>query len=684
MTEHIARFPGITNDPKAMTLTSRQAARLATLSAVPETELQGQSLDKVSERLRGLIDPKLLAFRRICGRVVKPQANGAPLPVPFATVEVYDTDVRLLAWSPPESPFSWFYPFGTRRELLATVTTDECGRFCVWVPRFDIDHYLSWRLERRCYLSWLRKPTILDLLREREVIPQPFPGPDPSPVIIDEHVLTHAARVVDSAAVRRLRTLATLRPGALRAQADAALDQPAFSSKVRPPMPADTAALLEPKLRSRLAMRLGLPPETFAKLDPRRYFGPFIRCHTVIVPQWTTVLDIPDLTFEVKQDVDGDGVPEVIYREGLFDVRWNAGALGEVVLEADPIAISSPSCDIPDVGPCGDPAILFAGNYPLQVPATPSPFHDAITGYALLPNRPDENGIPYEGNRTSPSEAPFTGKFYLVGCAERPDATHYRVHHQVGGGSSFLNGSFGPLVKVVGGVLHQRHVSPVDGQWYPIIPRAEGWTPVGILAPVDQLGDHLHTFRLEFGSDTSGTVQVIANSLTPPVNVHIDTTAPRIDTLELAWRRPDGSATGWTPLPIANCAVIDRGGAQRVQLRLRLVVSANHLRDFSVTPGGCGPTVAPSLITDGRDGLPIPAADAAAHWHTGPTDDTHTRELFYELPAAAPAGCYRFTIQVNSRAFNPTEAVAGLDPVAAWTIDRNPIYVHPTISVALQ
>jgi hypothetical protein len=131
-----------------------------------------------------------------------------------------------------------------------------------------------------------------------------------------------------------------------------------------------------------------VPADALAKLDPRRVFGPFVRCVDVLVPQWTTMLEIPDLTFEVTQDVDGDGAQEVIYSEGLFDVRWDATSIADVVLRADASAIAGPSCDIPDVGPCGEPAILFASNYPLQVAGNPSVYHDGSAATRCCPTAP--------------------------------------------------------------------------------------------------------------------------------------------------------------------------------------------------------------------------------------------------------------------------------------------------------
>lgn len=280
-----------------------------------------------------------------------------------------------------------------RREQMARVTTDECGRFCVWVPRFDIDDYLKWRLERRCYLGWLRRPSLEDVLRAREVLPKP--QPDPGPIELNEHLLEHAARVIDVKSVARLRGVSKVaRPGPVMTRVDPELARAAFLQRTRPPLTADAAEALSPRLRARLAARAGVPLEMLAKLDPKRAYGPFLRCREIVVPQWSSVLDVPDISFEVTQDVNGDGQPEVIYGDGLFEVRWDANNIADVVLHADAIAVTSASCDIPEVDTSGEVAILFASNYPLQVAGNPSDYHDGVSGYAKLPNRPDADGIP--------------------------------------------------------------------------------------------------------------------------------------------------------------------------------------------------------------------------------------------------------------------------------------------------
>mgnify|MGYP003578682569 CR=1 FL=1 len=57
--------------PEKMKVTALQAQRLAALSDVDAREPEGLTVPEISEKFRFRIDPELLFFRTICGRVVK-------------------------------------------------------------------------------------------------------------------------------------------------------------------------------------------------------------------------------------------------------------------------------------------------------------------------------------------------------------------------------------------------------------------------------------------------------------------------------------------------------------------------------------------------------------------------------------------------------------------------------------
>ena len=184
-------------------------------------------------------------------------------------------------------------------------------------------------------------------------------------------------------------------------------------------------------VRSTLAHRLGVDEARLKGLDLRYPIGPFKRCITYYVPEWTLVFDVPDITFRVTQDVDGDGDEEVIYSEGYFDVRWDAGTIPPVTLVASGLARESQVCEHPPVV-CGTvPDIQFGGMMPLT-----APYLDNATGYARRPNRPRPLPPPLI---LPDATAPFCQNVNLFGCLVTAGATKYRLVYKYSsdGGATF-------------------------------------------------------------------------------------------------------------------------------------------------------------------------------------------------------------------------------------------------------
>jgi len=129
--------------PEDWRITRREAVHLEEMAGIDAEELVGETAAGVQDRLELRVDWESLFFRRVCGRVVKPDPETGDLqPVPNATVHVEDTDCSFLGYFPEPWPWGWFFPLRCRREEIATVRTDECGRFCVLVPRWEIDRIL--------------------------------------------------------------------------------------------------------------------------------------------------------------------------------------------------------------------------------------------------------------------------------------------------------------------------------------------------------------------------------------------------------------------------------------------------------------------------------------------------------------------------------------------------------------
>ena len=75
-----------------------------------------------------------------------------------------------------------------RPEEIGSVVTDECGRFCVWIPRWEIDWILRFRHIHICLPDIFLRPRLRDLLDDlRQQVPvvrPPRPEPDPHPWLL--------------------------------------------------------------------------------------------------------------------------------------------------------------------------------------------------------------------------------------------------------------------------------------------------------------------------------------------------------------------------------------------------------------------------------------------------------------------------------------------------------------------
>jgi hypothetical protein len=665
------------------------AARLAALSGAPMERMAGQPIAELKAKFGHVLDPRQLFMQRVCGKVVRTDAStGRQMPVPLATVQVEDTDCSLLAYHPAGSPWSWLFPFRCRREIIATVKTDACGNFCVWIPRFDIDWVLRWRSLRLCFPVLFERPNWRDLLgdlRERmpvltERFPRgPLPGPDPAP---DFAALKRLAQMSDSRAAEALARFESL-PGTAFGQDSSALEQaldaPA-ALRMAPPLPADFMAVPDIKrgASSRLAIdsiaaQLRLDPKVFEGFDPQRWIGPMRRCVDIHVAEWTPIIDVPDITFRVLQDVDGDGVEELIYGESHFDVRWNAGSLPFVTLEADPIARVAPDC-VPDVKiPCGNvPAIVTAGRLPLT--GDPGTF-DGGTGYNLRTNRPHPSGTSVDALPNPQARSPAYGKLSLFGCHRtHPQASHYRVLYRYRAPGS---GGFGAMTPFVGVSwwLYRLNGAGV-GEWHAPTSDANGWYPINLPAgpnswlPSEQLlldwptggtyADGTYELTLQVGT-LPGTV--LASSA--PVAVVVDNHAPGF-VFDIAWRKLGD--TDWLPIG-GNCPVVRRGAAPvAVEFRVTMDVHSEHFRNAYFHPTVCGNVG--MVRTSGSGGGDGPLG--FEHWHTTVGDQGGLMRAVYTLPANALQGSYGFFARSASRAFDSNQVE--IPPTPAFEYEAMRVY----------
>src|SRR6478752_1036356 len=694
--------------PEDRPLSELQGRRLAALSGLDVKVLAGQSVAQLADKLRWQLDPNWLFFRRICGRVVKKDPlTGVEYGVPFATVFVEDTDCSFISYFPTGSRYVWHYPVFCHREVIGSVKTDACGYFCVLVPRFQIDWILRWRSERICFPIIFNRPNLDDLVRElppHRVGPGPDPGPERGLPTFTPAVLRSLGDGETARLARELGQKQSARTlGASNQLESSLLSRRQFDRELPPPLPAEFRKALSGHgvvaakgasaadgVRAAIAAKVGLDAHSkqLAKFDTQRFIGPFLRCFDILLPEWQLILDVPDITFRVTQDTDGDGNEETIYSEGYFDVRWNAGNLPNVTLVASSIAKDARFCSPrqPHDDCSTDPTIVTAG----LMTVTDATYFDASNGYAIRPNRPSADGInPHAPNLVDAhiAQTPFCGAVQLYGCVDLQGAKYYRILHSVDNGGSY---------SAITGAAWNNY-STLDGDPIPISPDTNGWYEVNPIDPITHAA--VPRANLEFPNmildwtapNGKNVVKIsIANAAkvqlaeSVPVALQVDNTAPSAPfdpSNWLAWKFAGDPDSTLTVLGL-NCPLIQRGATPRdIEVVFRVTVSADHLRDATLGVLGCNhdPSSGPTLtFTQQPDPLNNPS-----HWYTTPTDNSVELYQRYFLDADAKPGCYTFHCKANSRAINPSGSNGENQIPPDWYKDEVYIYAWPSVSVAV-
>ena len=661
-------------DPSSFKLGPAAAKRLAAMSDMPAERLQGMTVAEISDKFRFEIDPQLLLFRRVCGEVVKTDpVTGVDYPVPFATVNVEDTDCSMLGFFPATAVWSWFFPFRCSREVIATTSTDACGKFCVWIPRWDIDWVLRFRRERHCFPIIFERPSLRDLIDE--------------PIVREPGIPRLDSQLEKAERLRLDRLRSQVRFGASTLPIDAALEAPAALPNARPPLPAELKQVPTDKHRDKtaqtLANRLRLDPKELLALDLRRYIGPFKRCIDLIVPEWAPVIDIPDITFQVLQDTNGDGALEPIYSEGHFDVRWNEGPIAPITIHAGPTAIAAPACG-PTSIPCGDvPAIVTAGRLPVTGDPT---VYDAVSGYALRTNRPHPSGLFVDPLPSPDAASPLAGVLSLYGCHRTdPNATHYRLQYKYShdDGATFspftpFLGLSWPLYRLNGSGTGEYHwPAPDSAGWYPIALPAgpNAWLPQDLLLdwPSYAFANGRYVLKLELGAPGSVT------STSAEVAFNVDNSAPT-GPIAVEW---SFSASGPFVAIDGVCPVVRRHVSPvDLYFRVTLNAAARHLRSARLWASGCG--AGNFAFVSGSGGAQDPGApNYYQHWHDSPADNQQTLQVIYKLPSSAAEGTYSFGAHVASRAFSPSGYDGGHLHVPAWQYDPDQIHIYPSVAFSV-
>lgn len=683
--------------PEKVVLKEIQKKRLSQLTGIGLDEMKAKTVAELDSLLKWKIDPRLFFFEKICGKVVKKDpVTGIDYPVPFATVSVEDTDCNLLWYQPSGHPWGWFFPLFCHREVIGTTQTDACGNFCVWVPRFDIDWILRWRRERICLPIAFRRPSLADLIDG--VIPQPQPGPDPDPwkeiFTLSQSKLQSLAGSKTDAILKQIDSLKkSAHTGATKGDLQKLLDTRLFDHNVPPPLPKDFQKALSGvqvvaskevspahAIRTSLADKLGVSAHSkeLEAFNYKNFIGPFYRCFDFYVPEWQFVFDVPDITFKVTQDVNGDGIQETIYSEGYFDVRWDSGSLPFVTLQASSLAKESSFCQVPSI-PCGTtPALIMAGLMPLNNDT----YFNALSGYAVRPNRPRPagvvNSIPPAGVIPNPAaETPFWGAIAFSGCVDVQNAKYYRVEQSTDDGSTFS-----PITN-----MSWNNFLP-DGTSIPITADANGWYPVNPIHPgtgnpiprntlalpslVFDWGTPLlqkTVLRVEIASATKVHI-----AYATPVAVQSDNTAPVLTCTQLSWKFTNELDSALRDLRLVDCPLIKRGAVPAdIEVVFQISVQSNHLRDCGLATYGCG---------GGSFAAQLPAA-SSYHWHENVLDNSVMLLQRYRLNASSLPGCYTFACDAYDRSVSPAASHGENLLPTDWYDDNYGIHAQFLKSVAV-
>jgi hypothetical protein len=666
--------------PDKIPLTSIQADRLASISGLDARQLKGKTIADIAKSHAWKIDPKLLFFQKVCGKVVKrdPVTNEL-LPVPYATVHVEDTDCNLMGFFPSNSKWNWFFPLLCKRETITSVLTDACGNFCVYIPRFEIDWILRWRKNRICFPIIFERPTLRDilddLLPEPPRIKWPFPDPDPGPLLRNGGLsLDYLEQFAGVEKIEQLSMLqSTAQLGDSTEDIDQLLDSVAYSKPLPPPLPTEVRQLCADKNTQELASRMAIADEALVDFNHRYFIGPFKRCFDIYFPQWQQITDVPDITFRVTQDVDGDGDEETIYSEGLFDVRWNDQNIPDVVLEASQIALVSADCNPVGELPCGSPEVVLAGKMPLHnEPGAVPPYVD-INGYSKRVNRPHPSGQYNEtlAANAATASSPLGGFFPLYGCNKHKGAKFYRLRYVHTPENSVtplakktFQGHSWNLYRWVGH-LEKLAITPDADGWYEILDLDDGWMPAYLLLnwPTHQYSDGLYEIEMELANSGKSVVHT-----TGTVKARIDNSRPIPRITKLRWSL--ANQNNWHDVGL-NCPVISRPVGQDIDMEVSYEASADHLRSMILTGQGCGAGGTLQLIS---------GINSVRWWHRNAADNYEAKTAVYRLAGTMLPGAYGFHLAAQSRAFNPVSS-AGLS--ADWFIDLNHIWRNAALRVSV-
>ncbi len=668
-------------DPTERVLSKVQADRLAGLSGHPADELVDRTVAHLADEFKWQIDPDLFRFERVCGKVVKVDpVTGLKYPVANATVDVRDVVCDWYWFFPVAFPWSWAFPLDfCRSEEVTRTTTDSCGNFCVWIPRFDIEWVLRWRRERICFPYVLRRPTIGDVLTpllQNPVVPGPPNPPDPADLLAVLAARSDLVSQFGVGAAEQIRLASAGRGfGASSARLTEVLATP--SIPIPPPVPSSLRTLTREDAHQAIATTAGGVASVEGKIDLARPYGPFERCVDIEVPEWVPVFEVPDIVFVVSQGTASGGT-QVIY-DGAFDVNWGWGTT-EVELDVADYAIASPTPGCVPVVACENEAAIYS----IGLMGVDAGYFDENSGFALLMNQPKPDPLP------ALSTAPFAEAMQVYACTPSSIGEFYRVMAAYADSDGLTSenpdgtmqplpaASFSPASPIsatwqetlLPPASGPADISPVDSDgWYRV---RDDLNPEGMILQWEPI-DGVHRLHVQMGNGVPGAITAVAGADSPTLTFVVDSSRPVVNFTATGWRystEPAGTSRSF-----AACQLIERTAGLDVVVDLAYTVTAKHLFTVDLTQGGCGTATV------------ISADPASAGWrYSGPFDNSVSGTASYLIPGTLPSGCYTWTLTAFSRAFSPEDPYGpDINPSSgsAWNADYPWIYSDPQLSVAV-
>lgn len=132
--------------PEKRELNSLERSRLAELAGLKPEAFCRLTIEEIRGRFGWQIDPRLLLFRRLSGKVlIRDEECGNLVPVDGALVHIESTLSDLLHFADAIEGGGCLLMTHVRRERILSVTSSADGGFSAWIPRFDIESLVRWR-----------------------------------------------------------------------------------------------------------------------------------------------------------------------------------------------------------------------------------------------------------------------------------------------------------------------------------------------------------------------------------------------------------------------------------------------------------------------------------------------------------------------------------------------------------